>query len=128
MKLQNIQAIICLTFLTMPSEQLAMAEQLDPTPPLSQGDDELRVSDPSFDENCRAYFQDIAARQRWHIQRVIITKSAKWGLVWRADIDVAGLEYNTRMINRLVCWADRDRNGLSSNVAFGQQISPLSNN
>lgn len=123
--LRVCQAAFLLSVLMFPSEQMVMATELSPAPTLSQKDDEVRVKNQQFDKQCRIHFQGIAERQEWQIRTVVITRSPQWGLIWRADFDVAGIKNRTRMLNRLVCWEATGRNGLSSNIAFGQHIKPL---
>ncbi len=46
-----------------------------------------------------------------------ITQSAKWGLVWRADFRLDGVD--PPRVNRIVCWNGRVA------IAVGQSVAPL---
>jgi hypothetical protein len=46
-----------------------------------------------------------------------ITQSVKWGLVWRADFSLDGID--PPQVNRVVCWNGRVA------IAIGQHVAPL---
>lgn len=101
-----------------------MSENFIAGPPLAKEVGEIEIFDADFDQQCLALFQRMAENQGWRIKQAMITKSAKWGRLWRADFDVRGLTYRSAMLNRLMCWEDRTT-GLSAHAAFGQRLEPL---
>jgi hypothetical protein len=118
-------AILSLAANLMVVEHTSMSSNLFPSPPLSQTNDEVHISSKDFEEQCRAHFKAIAERQHWIISNSRATKSENWGLVWRADFLIAGYSPKTPLVNRLVCWKDKESGELSSNIAIGQEVQPL---
>jgi len=104
-----------------------MSEELNPVPPLAKEINETVIADATFDEQCGAYFVQMAKRQGWSIKHSLITHSDEWGRIWRADFDIKGIEYSTDLLNRLVCWEDNEGKGLTAHAAFGQRLLPLRN-
>lgn len=64
----------------------------------------------------------VLPENEWEWGAQLLTQSDKWGIVWRADFTVAGM--NPPLINRVVCW--RKPNGsLHIHTALAQNIPPL---
>ena len=44
------------------------------------------ASDHPFVDECKAYYADHAEAHGWRYGKSVVTRSDKWGLVWRADV------------------------------------------
>ena len=40
----------------------------------------------------------------WTAMKVVVTKSQKWGTLWRADVALARKPNEPQAVTRLVCW------------------------
>jgi hypothetical protein len=92
-------------------------------PPLTP-DGEAETDDPSsLAEACRAMWKDLIAKGGWQLGTPLVTKSQKWGMVYRVDFAMPGPDLSP-LINRLICW--RTTSGqLGTMVAVGQHVPPL---
>jgi hypothetical protein len=87
-------------------------------------DHEAVVDEPSFVEACKEAFTDQAQKLEWVFERSLLTRSQKWGLVWRPDFVVAG-RASPDLINRAMCWGSAGGGVDGTAVGFGQRIAPL---
>ena len=101
-----------------------MAE-FDEIPPLVPDRETVVTDEPSFVEACKAAFSAEAQQFQWVFENSLLTRSQRWGLVWRADFVVAGLQKScSHFVDRAMCWGSAD--GVEGTaVAFGQRIAPL---
>ena len=60
-------------------------------------------------------------KREWDAQ--LLTRSDKWGVVWRADFAAAGMNLSP-LINRVVCW-QKPNGAFHIHTAIGQNIPPL---
>ena len=76
--------------------------ELPPMPPDAPQADEVVVDDPndSVVVNCAKYAD--AFKRIETITKVVVTRSKKWGTIWRADVSATG--YNPPILSRIVCW------------------------
>lgn len=54
--------------------------------------------DHPFADECKALFADHAEAGGWHYGKSMVTRSNKWGLVWRADTYTPDGQRSTRLI------------------------------
>jgi hypothetical protein len=100
-----------------------MAE-VDEIPPLVPDRETVVAYEPIFVEACTAAFADDAVKFGWSYGKSLLTRSQKWGLVWRVDFVIAERAASSRFVNRAMCWGSAG-NVEGKAVAFGQQIAPL---
>jgi hypothetical protein len=77
--------------------------------------------DPAFTTKCMAVLADDAKAFGWQFKASILTRSGKWGLVWRADVQ----RPNENHVIRLAVWSstsDDDGHGVAY---FGPVNAPL---
>ena len=96
-------------------------------PALAPSDDEVVLpADPSFESECMAAISDSAKELKWQFKNSILTRSEKWGLVWRVDFETPGVSASTGFINRVACWRlPEEGSALGLLIAHGQRVSPL---
>jgi hypothetical protein len=100
-----------------------MAE-FDEMPPWVPDRETVVADEPSFVEACKSAFTAEAQQFEWVFEKSLLTRSQRWGLVWRADFVVAGRSKSSHLINRAMCWSGVD--GVEGTaVGFGQRIAPL---
>jgi hypothetical protein len=100
-----------------------MAEQYE-IPPLEPDRETVVADDPSFVEACKAAFTADAQQFEWVFEKSLLTRSQRWGLVWRADFVIAGRPRSSHLINRAMCWGNAG--GVEGTVvAFGQKVAPI---
>jgi hypothetical protein len=93
-------------------------------PPLVPDRETVITDEPSFVEACKAALSAEAQKFQWVFEKSLLTRSHRWGLVWRADFVVAGRQRSSHFIDRAMCWGSAD--GVEGTaVAFGQRIAPL---
>src|SRR3954453_23978627 len=92
-RLSKMALPLACAMLLISTERSAMSEELNPVPPLAKEINETVIADATFDEQCGAYFVQMAKRQGWSIKHSLITHSDEWGRIWRADFDIKGIEY-----------------------------------
>jgi hypothetical protein len=74
-------------------------------PPLAPGGDEVALpADLAFEADCKAAVAESIEKFEWRFDNALLTRSDKWGLVWRADFTISGNRAETIYINRLTCW------------------------
>jgi hypothetical protein len=100
-----------------------MAE-FDEIPPWVPDREPAVADEPSFVEACKAAFSAEAQQFQWEFEKSLLTRSQRWGLVWRADFVVAGRQRSSHFINRAMCWG-RAHGVEGTAVGFGQRIAPL---
>ena len=77
--------------------------QLPETPPLTPKDESPGDPLHPVAERCEAQAQDLlVTRLHGEIGRVLITRSSRWPLIWRADVSTP-LEGGGRYVQRVVC-------------------------
>jgi len=98
-------------------------------PPLAPAGDEIPVQEQaSFEADCMAALKPAADHLGYAFTKSVLTSSAKWGLIWRADFLVQGRPPpGSGMVNRALAW--RPANATSKieglMTAFGQRVAPL---
>ena len=96
-------------------------------PPLVPTDETVLASDPAFESECMSAISDQAKDLRWRFRSSVLTKSEKWGIIWRVDFDTPE-SANTSFINRVTCWRTPEETGNGPTgicFAIGQRVSPL---
>ena len=92
-------------------------------PPLVPDREAVVADDPSFVDTCKAAFAAEAEKFEWVFEGSLLTRSQRWGLIWRADFVVAGRS-SAHLVNRAMCWGGTG--GIEGTaIAFSQQIAPL---
>jgi len=76
-----------------------------------------------FTARCSSHVAPFLLKGNWEFQRGLVTRSSKWGLVWRGDYTIADFT-SPQLINRIVCWEGSDGQ-LLTEIAVGQRIAPL---
>lgn len=76
-----------------------------------------------FSAQCLALVAPFVLKSNLEFRRGLVTRSAKWGLIWRGDYAIADL-VAPNLINRIMCWAGADAK-LVMEIAIGQRIAPL---
>jgi hypothetical protein len=97
-------------------------------PPLVPTNEVVLAPDPAFEAECMSEISDGAKEDNWRFKNSILTKSEKWGIVWRIDFDMPGQPANYGLVNRVACWRKPEETGNGPSgtyIAFGQRISPL---
>jgi hypothetical protein len=75
-----------------------------------------------FSARCLALIAPFVSKSNWELKRKLVTRSPKWGLIWRGDYAIADLA--PRLVNRIMCWEGADGK-LLIEIAVGQRIDPL---
>jgi hypothetical protein len=60
-------------------------------------DETILPNDEIYAEKCKALLADDAKEFGWHFKNSLLTKSDKWGLVWRVDVQRANASHLTRL-------------------------------
>jgi hypothetical protein len=95
----------------------ADAQRLE-TPSL-EPDEEIALGDnDAFVRECLSLVDNFGG---WQLGRTVLTRSERWGLVWRADFTISGADLSP-LLNRIVCW---ELPSLTIEVAIGQRLAPL---
>ncbi len=92
-------------------------------PPLDPAGESAATDDSVFTEKCLLLVEKFTSRINWRLDRSLLSRNAKWGLVWRGDFNIADLPL-PRLINRIMCWQGSDGK-IVLEVAVGQAIAPL---
>lgn len=100
-----------------------MSEENDLGPPLEPTGEQQVAGNEAFLASCRAALDDIPITREWKLGPDLLTRTDRWGLVWRADFELPG-ESLAPLINRLVCW-QKEGGDLTLEFAIGQSVSPL---
>jgi hypothetical protein len=92
-------------------------------PPLVPDHETVVADEQYFVDACNAVFAEQAQRFEWVFGKSLLTRSHRWGLIWRTDFVVANRP-SSYLVNRAMCWGGAG--GVEGTaVAFGQQIGPL---
>ncbi len=91
-------------------------------PPLEPTGEIMRVEDPAFKERCLSVVNQYTSGMNWELERELLSRSPRWGLVWRGDYALVDLAPN--LVNRIMCWEGADGK-LVVEVAVGQRVAPL---
>lgn len=94
-----------------------------PSPPVIPAADERIDSDPDFAAECRASARDLPSSERWILTTELLTRSDRWGQIWRADFVFDDQSFHPQ-VNRLLVWRHAD-GSLPVVVAVGQLVAPL---
>jgi hypothetical protein len=105
----------------MASDQ-RMASHMGPPPPATKEADEIPVDDPTLDKRCReivspepldpkfvaellkqGFKRDEIPEINVTLSNIVVTRSEKWGYVWRADVHDNHAPPNEGM-SRSLCW------------------------
>jgi hypothetical protein len=78
--------------------------ELPPSPPLSAAR-EVEVEDAKFEERCWSSIS-VKIRDKYLFGDPLVTRSNKWGVVFRADFSVRS-ETEISPKNRVICWTDK---------------------
>ena len=73
-------------------------------PPLAPSSEETPVHAPDFENACSHKIQSYARERGWALDRPLVTKSSKWGLIWRIDFHIKSRNVSQSDVNRIVCW------------------------
>jgi hypothetical protein len=99
-----------------------MVEAKDMYPP-AEPQDETAARDDLFAQACRDAFAHVESDLGWKIGNSLVTRSDRWGFIWRADLDVrAG---PPSLVNRIICWGSGGRDIAGTATVFGRSIPPL---
>lgn len=100
------------------------AQDLSEWPPLEPEGSGIVGNLPDFVSDCRIFvegtFND--ADEDWRWGGSILTRSEKWGLVWRADVFYKREELS-HFVNRVICWKGASKPVVK--IAVGQTVAPL---
>jgi hypothetical protein len=84
-------------------------------------DGEAVTEEPSVTATCSEQVREFT--KHWQLGQPLLTRSDKWGLVWRVDFTMPG-ESLAPLINRIICWQEPG-GGVVITVAIGQPVPPL---
>jgi hypothetical protein len=92
-------------------------------PPADPATEEVAADDPTFVEECRSAVDHFVARLAMQLGQHLLTRSDKWGLVWRVDFIYFDHDLSP-YINRIVCWRT-DNGKVAVSFTVGQLLMPL---
>ena len=101
----------------------AKAQDIYEHPPTEPTGEHVIQDASAFGADCLGQAQDLAAAGRLELGTPLLTRSDKWGVVWRVDFKIAGQDLQP-LVNRIVCWNKPD-GSRHIEVAIGQSIRPL---
>ena len=93
-------------------------------PPIAPEGEEVSSASASFLDACVANSADLVAAGRWELGKPVVTRSGKWGTIWRVDFNIPGNNLSP-LINRIICWQRPDDEKFKIMFAIGQSVSPL---
>jgi hypothetical protein len=93
-------------------------------PSLVPENGEVAISDPAFVQECKATFADAAEKLDWHFGDFVLTRSEKWGLIWRIDFVVGRKPNEAKTVYRAICWRPPHSDGIAT-ATFFDSIKPL---
>jgi hypothetical protein len=94
------------------------------TPSLDPDEQVVTADNPEFVTKCLSLIDKFLSGKNWPLNRTMVTRSEKWGLVWRADFTIPDLD-SSHSTNRFVCWELPDGN-MAIEIAIGQRhLTPL---
>lgn len=94
-----------------------------PAPPLSVSSSERSVYDDGFEKECMQVIAKFPSSEKYMIGKRRITKSDKYGLVFRADFGQGWALDDT--VNRIICWRPEEGGEILIAFSFGQREAPL---
>jgi hypothetical protein len=115
-------------WITSTNQRAAMPDHDQMFPPITPDDDEdVLPADPSFASECMSAIAADAEQFEWRFNNAILTRSKRWGLVWRVDFTTQRASANTAFINRVTCWRLDEAAGddIGIYIAFGQRVKRL---
>lgn len=72
-------------------------------------EDEVELpADPSFSSACMKRLSNVESKLGWRFGRSILTRSKKWGLIWRVDLQPPEASNKSTFLSRIVCWRASD--------------------
>ena len=101
----------------------ASAGPLSNFPPLSP-ESEIPAHEPAFAARCLAKTEIFPTRRNWQLGMPLVTRSKKWGLLWRVDFEIVGNDVRP-LVNRVVCQGTEDGEIVNIQLAVAQSITPL---
>lgn len=110
---------------TRHEESRAMSQTPELFPAVPFENETIVRNDSSFVDACKAKVADAAEKFGWRFETSVLTRSEKWGLVWRADFRIKNQSAERKLINRVICWREPGATEIRLAVTFGQQIEPL---
>jgi hypothetical protein len=102
--------------------QTAMCQSENHLPQMEPQNELMAPSETAFVEECKARISDDAKKFGWIFGNSIVTRSDKWGLIWRVDFFLPGDEKRRGLINRIICWRAANEEGISAAFAFGHNF------
>jgi hypothetical protein len=94
------------------------------TPPVDPAGEPLIQADPAFAADCMARARALADGMSGELGIPIVTRSERWGPVWRVDFTVPGAGLGPPLVNRIICWIKSD-GAFHIDVALGQSVARL---
>ena len=95
-----------------------------PFPPVEPVNERPVENARTFVQECNSLFDTLGYTKKYSLGRSIQTQSDEWGLVYRVDFSIPGLDTHDA-INRIICW--KKLSGETTViVAIGQNVPPLS--
>jgi hypothetical protein len=104
------------------SAQAADEHEFPPVQPVSET---TLPDDPSFVEECLSSLRNNPVAKGWEFGPSILTRSEKWGMVWRADVKIPDSDFAPQLVNRVICWRKSSDAKLNIQIAIGQKVPPL---
>ena len=104
---------------------IAHGQSLSDFPSLEPVGETAIAEDRTFEQKCLSRVEQVAPGDRWRLGTPLLTKSDKWGLIWRADFTIAGVDISP-LVNRIVCWQSPSGD-VSINIAIGQRLAVIQN-
>lgn len=95
-------------------------------PPLDVDEASVKADDRAFAGKCLSIVEDrfaVESWQSWQLGQTSLTRSSKWGLVWRADFSILS-EGRWHSCNRVLCWENADGTPILM-IAFRTDLTPL---
>ena len=108
-----------------------MTEGVPHFPPISPGEEEeVLPRDLEYENGCLSSVSGMTEKLKYQFKNSLLTRSQKWGLVWRVDFVVLGsYSYGSNSINRMIFFrlpnAAKDEVVSGMTTAFGQRVKPL---
>jgi hypothetical protein len=114
----------------MVSSAATVTEITEHFPPMAPDSEELVLpSDPEFERACLVSVSHMAEKQKWRYKNSILTRSEKWGLIWRVDFEILDSYHSGSAVNRIIFFklpdARLDEAASGICTAFGQRVKPL---
>jgi hypothetical protein len=102
-----------------------MRDDLPESPPLEPEEEVVLVDEPTFLNACKSLIAEDADRFEWSFGKSLLTRSERWGLIWRVDF-VTRFSPGSNCANRIImCWVDASGSPIGLWIAFSRPIAPL---